>query len=82
MSTEGKTVELDVRPTLEAGGEPFQEIMGAVKSLEPSDTFILHATFDPIPLHRVMERKGYKHESEQVEKGHWVTRFFKETNHE
>ncbi|WP_081412373.1 DUF2249 domain-containing protein [Tuberibacillus calidus] len=75
---ERKVVELDVRPTLEAGGEPFEEIMGAVKSLGPSDVFVLHATFNPIPLLRVMERKGYVNEPEQVEKGHWVIRFWKE----
>ena len=78
MSEERKTIELDVRPILDAGGEPFQEIMGAVKSLEPTDIFVLHASFDPIPLHNVMKRKGYTHESEQVEQGHWVTRFWKE----
>jgi uncharacterized protein (DUF2249 family) len=77
-----KTVELDVRPILEAGGEPFKEIMDAVKSLEPTDIFILHATFDPIPLHNVLKRKGFTHESEQVEKGHWVVRFFKELENE
>lgn len=51
-------VELDVRPTLEAGGEPFQEIMDTVKALREEDIFILHATFNPVPLLKVMEKKG------------------------
>jgi hypothetical protein len=80
--SESKLVELDVRPILEAGGEPFEEIMAAVKSLEPSDVFILHATFNPIPLLRVMERKGYNHNSEQAKKGHWIVRFWKDDPHD
>lgn len=77
MSEDRKIVELDVRPTLEAGGEPFNEIMDAVNSLGPTDIFVLHATFNPLPLLRVMERKGYNNESTQVEKGHWIVRFWR-----
>lgn len=77
MSNE-QIVELDVRPTLEAGGEPFQEIMDTVKALREEDIFILHATFNPVPLLKVMENKGYQNEPLQIEQGHWEIRFWKE----
>ncbi|HET7627152.1 MAG TPA: DUF2249 domain-containing protein [Bacillales bacterium] len=78
MTQNGKTVELDVRPILKAKKEPFKDIMEAVKSLEPEDTFVLHATFKPVPLFKVMERKGFLYEAIHEGKSHWIIRFWKE----
>ncbi|HET7658622.1 MAG TPA: DUF2249 domain-containing protein [Bacillales bacterium] len=78
MSDEGRTVELDVRPLLEENKEPFKDIMEAVNSLGPNDVFILHATFKPIPLFKVLERKGFQHEDTHEGESHWIIRFWKE----
>ena len=48
MTTE--FVDVDVRPILRAGGEPFSAIMQAVEGLEPGQGVRLFATFKPIPL--------------------------------
>jgi len=70
-----QTVELDVRPHLARGEEPFDLIMKTVKSLAKEDTFILHAPFKPTPLIGVMKLKGFVHRAEQVEPKHWVVTF-------
>jgi uncharacterized protein (DUF2249 family) len=79
MTEKGRTVELDVRPLLNENKEPFKPIMNAIKSLEPDDVFVLHATFKPIPLFRVMKRKGFQHEAIHEGKSHWIVRFWKES---
>ncbi len=63
---------LDVRPIIEAGGEPYSVIMDAVNQLEPNHVLILHAHFDPIPLKKQLERMNYSHESRKVESDHWT----------
>jgi len=53
--------ELDVRPLLAAGREPFTAIMAALEDLGPGDVLALRAPFNPRPLHAVMRRRGYRH---------------------
>lgn len=64
-------IELDVREDLRLKKEPFDKIMGAVKSLKEGQTFILHAPFNPVPLHKVLKRKGFNYEAEKIERKHW-----------
>lgn len=52
-------VVLDVRPFHERGEEPFAAIMGAVEALPPAGALLLINSFEPTPLFRVMERKGF-----------------------
>ncbi|UDF32420.1 UNVERIFIED_ORG: DUF2249 domain-containing protein (plasmid) [Roseateles sp. XES5] len=66
---------LDVRPTLQSGGEPFQEIMQAVQALAPGQGLKLVAPFRPQPLFRVMEGRGFDHEAREIESGHWEVLF-------
>lgn len=67
--------ELDVRPILADGGEPFQAIMAAVESLAPGQALMLFAPFKPQPLFTVMERKGFLHEVSELEGGDFEVRF-------
>lgn len=67
--------ELDVRPLLKAGVEPFQAIMGAVEGLAPGQSLILIAPFKPVPLFAVMERKGFAAKSEPLGDGDWQVLF-------
>lgn len=73
--SEGKIVELDVREDLKNKVEPFQKIMEAIKSLGPDDTFVLHATFKPVPLFSVLNGKGFDNEAEKIDQDHWKITF-------
>lgn len=74
---ENNIVELDVRPILREKKEPFAQIMEAVSSLKPTDVFVLHATFNPVPLLSVMKGKGYDSEVKEVEAEHFIITFTK-----
>jgi len=67
--------ELDVRPILRGGGEPFQAIMEAVNGLKPGQALRLFAPFRPQPLFKVMEGRGFGHEAQEIEGGDWVVLF-------
>jgi len=71
--------ELDVRPILRAGGEPFQKIMETVAALAPGEGLRLLATFKPAPLLSVLGSKGFGHEARQIEGGDWEV-LFRPTN--
>ncbi len=68
-------LELDVRPILRDGGEPFGAIMGAVGDLAPGQRLKLLATFKPEPLFRVMASKGFSHEAIELDGGDWQVIF-------
>lgn len=68
-------VDVDVRPTLRAGGEPFGEIMQAVAALAPGEGLRLLATFEPVPLFSVLGAKGFSHDSRKLEGGDWEVLF-------
>jgi uncharacterized protein (DUF2249 family) len=67
--------ELDVRPILEAGGEPFEKIMKFVSDLAPGEGFRLWATFKPEPLLAVLAQKGYQGETQEMPDGSWAVDF-------
>ncbi len=67
--------ELDVRPILEPGGEPFEKIMTFVSDLAPGEEFRLWATFKPDPLLAVLAQKGYQGEAQEMSDGSWVVEF-------
>ena len=68
-------VELDVRPILRAGGEPFEQIMKAVSGLKPGEGLRLFATFKPTPLFHVLGSKGFTHEAKEIGSGDWEVIF-------
>lgn len=70
-----QTLELDVRPILRQGGEPFELIMRTLSSLAPSQGLRLLATFEPVPLFSVLARKGYTHRSRQLGEDDWEVVF-------
>ena len=67
--------ELDVRPILRAGGEPFTAIMDAVKGLGSGQALRLLATFEPVPLYGVLAKKGFDHAAREVGGGDWEVLF-------
>ncbi|HKS86901.1 MAG TPA: DUF2249 domain-containing protein [Pseudolabrys sp.] len=70
-----KFVDLDVRPILRAGGEPFDEIMKTVSSLSPGQGLRLFATFKPTPLLHVLGARGFTHETRALDGDEWEVLF-------
>lgn len=68
---------LDVRPFLDAGQEPFPQIMGAVEKLEKGEPLFIIAPFEPAPLYKLMKEKGFDHFSMQLPDGSWQVKFVK-----
>jgi uncharacterized protein (DUF2249 family) len=68
-------VDVDVRPILRAGGEPFEKIMDAVTSLKPGEGLRLFATFKPVPLLHVLGSRGFTHVANELEGGEWEVLF-------
>lgn len=68
-------IDLDVRPILRDGGEPFEIIMKAVTALAPGENLRLFATFKPVPLFHVLASKGFEHEDIELDGGDWEIRF-------
>jgi len=72
----GKVTSLDVRPALAQGNDPFKEIMGALKMLQDGYVLEIINTFEPTPLIKIINSKGYvsmvKNEDEVI-----YTYFFK-----
>ena len=68
-------IDVDVRPILRAGGEPFSTIMAALETLEPGQGLRLYAPFKPIPLFGVMADKGFAHTETELDDGEWEVLF-------
>ncbi len=68
-------VDLDVRPILQRGGEPFEHIMAAVVALRPDQGLRLLATFKPTPLLSVLGSRGYTHSAREIGDGDWEVLF-------
>ncbi len=68
-------VDLDVRPMLRAGEEPFEKIMATVAALGPDVGLRLIANFKPTPLLLVLESKGFTHEAKELGGGDWEVLF-------
>ena len=68
-------IDVDVRPILRAGGEPFSVIMAALERLAPGQGLRLYATFKPIPLFAVLANKGFTHSEQALDDGEWQVLF-------
>jgi len=64
-----KIVELDVRPILDGGVDPFNAIMEKLKEIDKSQTLLVINTFEPVPLLNILKTKGYKYTVERSEQG-------------
>ncbi|MBU3030590.1 DUF2249 domain-containing protein [Paracoccus marinaquae] len=71
--------ELDVRPILASGQDPFGAIMDVVGSLPPGTSLRLIAPFQPTPLFSVMARQGYAAAPRQRGDGAWEVLFSPDT---
>ena len=67
--------DLDVRPILKAGGEPFSVIMEAVAALAPGQGLRLLASFKPVPLFQVLGARGFEPAAREIGGGDWEVIF-------
>lgn len=67
------SVEVDARPTLRAGGEPFSEILAAAQRTPEGGVLLVRAIFDPIPLYAVLGNRGFReHWAERLSVDDWA----------
>ena len=71
-------VELDVRPILDSGKDPFQLILNTVNGLKDFQVLKLVNSFEPTPLIQILEKKGFKTYSETLN-DHLVRTYFYNT---
>jgi uncharacterized protein (DUF2249 family) len=76
-SPDGAVTEVDVRPMIAAGEEPFTTIMRAVEELAPGWVLRICSPFEPTPLHRVLERKGFARRVHRRADDDWVTDYWR-----
>jgi uncharacterized protein (DUF2249 family) len=76
---ESTRVRLDVREDIRAGREPFARIMATVDGLPADGLLILRAPFEPVPLYRVLGRRGFAHWTERLAADDWSVRFYRAT---
>ncbi|HEU0168115.1 MAG TPA: DUF2249 domain-containing protein [Chloroflexota bacterium] len=69
--------DLDIRPLLARGEEPFRAIMLAAASVEPGQALRLRAPFEPVPLYDVLGRRGFSHRAYQHAADGWEILFVK-----
>ncbi len=68
-------LELDVRPQLARGEEPFGAIMAAADRLAPGQSLRLIAPFRPAPLFNVMANRGFGVSDRRRSDGAWEVVF-------
>jgi uncharacterized protein (DUF2249 family) len=66
---------LDVRSDLAQGQDPFVKIMQAVGQLRAGQELLLVAPFEPTPLYRALEQRGFVHHTEQAAPDEWRVTF-------
>lgn len=71
-------VQLDVRPVLSGGTDPFQLIMGKINELQEGQALEIINTFTPAPLITVLKRQGYSAYTEMVNDQLVHTFFYKD----
>jgi uncharacterized protein (DUF2249 family) len=66
---------VDARPTLAAGGQPFDEIMEAASQVGDDEVLVVYAPFEPVPLEGVLGQHGFDYVAERVEGDDWRVTF-------
>lgn len=69
MMERSNIIELDVRPILKGGVDPFETIMEKLKELNEDQTLLIINSFEPVPLLNIIKNKGYIYEVERPEQG-------------
>lgn len=71
----GEFLDLDVRPLVAGKQPPLPAILDAVTRLSAGQALRLAVPFEPVPLFRMLEKQGFRHESRTEPDGTWVIIF-------
>lgn len=66
---------VDARPIIAAGGEPFDAIMAAVSTLDDGEELVVLTPFEPVPLEGVLSSQGFTYEAVELGAGDWQVTF-------
>ncbi len=69
--------ELDARPLVARGEEPFSAIMAAAAGVSEGGVLRLRVGFEPVPLYEVLSRQGFAHQTWQLGPEDWEVRFLR-----
>jgi hypothetical protein len=69
---------LDVRPILNAGGEPFSRIRASIEALGEDEGLSVVAPFLPSPLIEKLESEGFQSRVERQVGGGWTVHFWRD----
>jgi uncharacterized protein (DUF2249 family) len=67
--------EIDARPLLARGEEPFKAIMAAAGRVPPGQGIRLLVPFEPVPQYDVLGKRGFTHATRQLGPNHWEVLF-------
>ncbi|HET6766111.1 MAG TPA: DUF2249 domain-containing protein [Chitinophagaceae bacterium] len=70
-------VELDVRPVIESGKDPFNIITGKIKHLQNGEVLKLVNSFEPVPLIQILSKQGFEYYVETINENLVNTYFHK-----
>ena len=74
-NTEEPMANVDARPIIAAGGEPFDAIMAAVSTLDEGEELVVLTPFEPVPLEGVLSSQGFTYEAVELGAGDWQVTF-------
>ena len=74
---ENLVIEFDVRPILAGNKDPLKEILNKVQQLKDGEYLKIINTFEPIPLIKLLQKKGYQAFTEHLNQNLVITYFFK-----
>jgi hypothetical protein len=66
---------VDVRPDVEANGEPFLRILAVAQETAPGQDFIVVSPFELRAVYPVLVARGFCYQTEYMGAGEWLTRF-------
>lgn len=78
VATAPYSTEVDVRPIMARGEEPFKAIMAVARPVPVGSAFRLQAGFEPLPLYDVLAKQGFAHWARQHGPEDWEIVFFRE----
>lgn len=70
-------IDLDVRPVIASGRDPLNLIMEKLKTVKTGQALKIINTFEPVPLVKLLEKKGYITYVDKMAADHYETWFFK-----
>lgn len=70
-------LELDVRPILEAGQDPFSQILKKANELQARQALLIINNFDPIPLIELLGKRGFQTYTDILSPDLYHTYFYK-----